>query len=328
VAGKTYVVYHRADFDGLLSGAVCSHFMPDAELIGWDFGDVPVSWDSQPDDKVYVVDLPPTAVTNPFSQNMVWIDHHKSSIDAYDSEAFVQSRLQALRDAGADEDELIAVRHRQRIPGLRIDGVAACRLCWQYLRAQADPSYIGTAEGLDKQQYIDRKVKEPLVLTLAGEYDVWDLRDERSLSLQFGMTARGWTSPTDFLGILVDKKGDYLLAQVEEEGEAARDWQLFFAASVLASHGYVREFEGLRFVVLASAHARNSMWFPGGWLPDGIDALMAWRYDGKRVGFSLYHHPNRNDLDLSVIAAKYGGGGHRGACGFSMTLDAALEVIR
>lgn len=31
---------------------------------------------------------------------------------------------------------------------------------------------------------------------------------------------------------------------------------------------------------------------------------------------SLYHAKHRTDLDLSAIATKFGGGGHRGACGF------------
>ena len=43
---------------------------------------------------------------------------------------------------------------------------------------------------------------------------------------------------------------------------------------------------------------------------------MGFNYDGKGWNFSLYHAKHRTDLDLSAIAVKYGGGGHRGACGF------------
>jgi nanoRNase/pAp phosphatase (c-di-AMP/oligoRNAs hydrolase) len=45
---------------------------------------------------------------------------------------------------------------------------------------------------------------------------------------------------------------------------------------------------------------------------------MGFYYTGKDWAFSLYHAKHRTDLDLSTIAVKYGGGGHRGACGFRL----------
>jgi nanoRNase/pAp phosphatase (c-di-AMP/oligoRNAs hydrolase) len=39
-------------------------------------------------------------------------------------------------------------------------------------------------------------------------------------------------------------------------------------------------------------------------------------FDGKQWRVSLYHAPSKEHHDLSKIAVKYGGGGHRGACGF------------
>ena len=37
---------------------------------------------------------------------------------------------------------------------------------------------------------------------------------------------------------------------------------------------------------------------------------------------------SNQDKDLSIIAKKYGGGGHAGACGFELPLAQALEIIR
>ena len=48
----------------------------------------------------------------------------------------------------------------------------------------------------------------------------------------------------------------------------------------------------------------------------GHDALLKFNWTGLYWDVSLYHAKHRTDLDLSLIAAKYGGGGHRGACGF------------
>lgn len=39
-------------------------------------------------------------------------------------------------------------------------------------------------------------------------------------------------------------------------------------------------------------------------------------FDGRKWDVSLYHADGKEQHDLSLIAVKYGGGGHRGACGF------------
>lgn len=78
------------------------------------------------------------------------------------------------------------------------------------------------------------------------------------------------------------------------------------------------QFEGLKF--LAIVHGRfNSNTFESVDLPHkGHDALMGMSFTGDKWTFSLYHAKHRTDLDLSEIAVKYGGGGHRGACGFQL----------
>ena len=300
------VVYHRADFDGLFSAAVCKKFMPNAELVGWDFGDPLVAPDFSKYDNVYVVDLPLECLAE-FSSHIdriVWIDHHKSNIEQWQ---------------GTD------------ITGIRIDGVAACRLCWEWFRRPKD-EYISL-----KSDFVDRIVKEPYALRLAGEYDVWDMRDPKALPFQFGLTAMD-PSIKDLVYILdtdlmfKDEDPSYcdglMLEKVVYHGESIVRWQRQFAADVCRERAYVREFHGLKFLILASVHTRNSLWFPEEEIPAEVDALMAWRYDGNRVSFSMYHRPGRADLDLSEIAVQYGGGGHRGACGFYLPIEQALEIVR
>ena len=301
------VIYHRADFDGLFSAAVCKKFLPDANLIGWNFGDPLVPFPAE--GQVYVVDLPPDCIegvspetTGFVNERLTWIDHHKSSIDRY-GDVF---------------------------QGYRIDGVAACRLCWQWFKRKEDRKPL---PGLD--DYRLRRVDEPLALRLAGEYDVWDKRDERADPFQFGLRARH----DDFL-----KEADYYLDErysglhaslgttetlsAVNIGRWIMRWQHDFAKGAASRMGFIRKWEGRTFFVLVSAHAYNSTWFPNDTIPPECDALMCWRYNGEKVTFSLYHAPGHEEHDLSPIAVKYGGGGHRGACGFSMSLEDALEVIR
>jgi hypothetical protein len=49
---------------------------------------------------------------------------------------------------------------------------------------------------------------------------------------------------------------------------------------------------------------------------------VVYRLQGERVDVSIY---SIGDLDVSAVAGRYGGGGHRNASGFSVTLAAWLE---
>lgn len=111
---KIVVIYHRADFDGLFCREIAKKFLPDAELIGWDYGDAKLPFPSE--GTVYVLDLSPECFESvpQHQERLIWIDHHKSAIEKFPA----------------------------TIPGYRIDGVAACRLAWQwfYLSNQHDLS--------------------------------------------------------------------------------------------------------------------------------------------------------------------------------------------
>lgn len=97
---KIVVIYHKADFDGIFCREIARKFLPAAELIGWDYGDPEP--EVGPEDALYILDLSvPGLMKHP---SLVWIDHHKSAIDKYPA----------------------------TIRGYRIDGVAACRLAWQW----------------------------------------------------------------------------------------------------------------------------------------------------------------------------------------------------
>lgn len=317
---KTTVIHHSADFDGLFCREIARKFLPDAELIGWDFGNPPLPI---PDGPLYVLDLPLDA---PFGfdyrkvgnahgpqhpAGLVWIDHHKSSIES----------------------------HPKDIPGYRIDGVAACRLAYQWFaihKMTPNPEEIGLP---DKEHYIDRKVVEPLAVRLAGEYDIWDKRDERADVFQFGLRSReleefDWKEmlsmkrPTiDELEALIAVGHDKHMLEPDGTTAPAVVWGLLENGRIIQRYqqkndsgvmhrSFLVDFEGLKFLALTTARC-NSLTFASKDKPEtGHDALMGFYYDGKCWVVSLYHAEHRKDLDLSQIAVKYGGGGHRGACGF------------
>lgn len=305
---KTTVIHHSADFDGIFCREIARKFLPDAELIGWDFGQPILPF---PTGKVYVLDLPCDA---PFGlkfapgepndldfSNFVWIDHHKSAIESHPD-----------------------------IPGWRIDGVAACRLAWHWFDIHAKlfhPTGGSFSVPLpSKQDFIDRKVNEPMAVRLAGEYDIWDKRDPNAELFQHGLRSRDLSS-YDWEMILsndVDSalKGtgmeqpnsELICAELLGNGRVLQYSKTKENEAIIKRQGFDVDFEGLHF--LACNHAMfNSHLFTAGIRPEH-DALMGFRFDGKHYHISLYHAPGKEHHDLSLIAAKFGGGGHRGACGF------------
>lgn len=284
---STYVIYHRADFDGLMSAAVCHRFMPHAVLVGWDYGD-PVPEIPESCEHLYIVDLSIEPLMG--DPRLVWIDHHATAIEKY-----------STRGTGCELDNVPV--------GYRIDGVAACRLCWQWF----------TADGTTpvKETFVNREVDEPLALTLAGEYDVWDKRDPRAEQFQYGLTS--FSHDPKALGALL--WDDDLTLALCERGANIETYVKAENKRIVSERSYYLEFEGLSFWVLNTAKG-NSLTFADSTPAKDVDALMIWRYCGDKISVSMYHLPGKEDLDLSKIAQRYGGGGHRGACRFTLAPEA------
>ena len=53
---KITVIHHSADYDGLFCREIARKFHPEAELIGWDFGNAPLKIPTE--GIIYVMDLP------------------------------------------------------------------------------------------------------------------------------------------------------------------------------------------------------------------------------------------------------------------------------
>lgn len=309
------VIYHAADYDGIFCREIAKKFLshdPNCDVndhppegitkpcnctnyIGWNFGDtpIPVPSDWNP---IYVLDLPldkpfgfdftkgfpEGSIENPmYWDRVIWIDHHKSSIES----------------------------HPTSIPGCRIDGVAACRLAWQWFHRA---SVRGTWELPPQEAFIKRAVDEPLAVRLAGEYDVWDKRDPKAEILQYGLRSAPLT-PAGWNGLLAND--EILVNRLLEDGAVCQR----YAQSVDSGHmhaSFIREWEGLKFLCL-NGRGNSNTFASRDRAETGHDALLLFYFTGEAWLVSLYHAKHRTDLDLSLIAVKHGGGGHKGACGFT-----------
>jgi hypothetical protein len=320
---KFAIVYHSEDFDGKLSNEVCRYWLnrlhPNANIhsYGWDYGrPVPTPlhkwWDPNAGDQfsnewslydaIYIVDLSVDELMarTDLDEKIIWIDHHKSAIEKWDN----------------------PLVERLVIMGYRIDGVAACRLCWQWFVNSA--GYLGVLPS--KQDFIDRNVQEPALIRLAGEYDIWDHRNPNGKFLQFGLRS---IDDAEFRELLMAQflgLDDHHLAAVIETGVSIKSYCDKMADEYSAAYAHTIKWEGLTFCALNIGQRGNSDLLKGGIKPEH-DACFAWRFDGKQVLVSLYHIEGKTHHDLSLIAVKYGGGGHKGACGFRVPLVQLNNIL-
>jgi hypothetical protein len=297
---KTVVIHHSADFDGIFCREIAHKFLPDAELVGWDYGNP--APEVSPDSKLYMLDISIEGLMA--HPNLIWIDHHKSAMEKFPAS----------------------------IPGYRIDGVAACRLAWQWFMHCALPDHDGH-ELPSKPDYVERNVIEPMSVRLAGEYDIWDKRDPNAELFQHGLRSRelgpdtwdillsGPTAPENGKQGLGELYVDTLL----DAGEALQYARTKENASIIKEIGFTLKWEGLTFLACNAARY-NSFLFTAGLKPEH-DACFGFKWTGKDWSVSLYHAPGKEHHDLSLIASRHGGGGHRGACGFRLSKDALLGVI-
>ena len=325
------IIYHDADFDGKLSNEVCRFHLkllhPDAAIhsFGWDYGrTVPsplikwfdpslgdqfsYAWEDY--DQIYIVDLSvDELMARPeLRDKIVWIDHHKTAIDKWVNQG----------------DK----KYGWQFKGYRIDGVAACRLCWQWFFTMP---LMGDAPLSNKEAFINRAVSEPELIRLAGEYDIWDHRDPDAKALQFGLRSldqQGFDTLVHYQFACgpAEQVDELYLKPVIKSGFAIKSYCDKQNDEYSAAYSRTLDWEGLKFCALNIGQRGNSDLLRGGLKPEH-QACFAWRYTGNHALVSLYHAPGHEDLDLSAIAKKYGGGGHRGACGFRLTLKQLAELL-
>ena len=102
---------------------------------------------------------------------------------------------------------------------------------------------------------------------------------------------------------------DFVCTDLIQQGETMTTFRDGWAKEYMKL-GFETEFEGVKCFAVNLGHC-NSEYFKS--LPDDkYDALMPFVFNGDMYTVSLYS----KTVDVSEIAKKYGGGGHKGAAGF------------
>ena len=268
-----FIIHHSADWDGIFCREIAIRAVPGATVIGWDYGD-PIP-QVPGDAEIWMLDISIVELMD--HPGLVWIDHHKTAMDKW---------------------------HHQINRGYRIDGVAACRLAWQFFNCINLP--------VDKQAFVDRTVDEPLAVRLAGEWDVWDKRDPMAELLQHGL--RGLELTRDVWDYLLRNPSDMeMIGHILRGGDMIRRAQSALDAQHCAKSAFTTHWKGITWIALNSRG--NSLTVASALKPEH-QAICLFYWSADKWTVSLYQAPGHEHIDLSTIAKSFGGGGHKGACGF------------
>jgi uncharacterized protein len=274
-------MYHVADYDGICSGAIVKHWRKNTILVGVDyhynFEEYRHYISAQND--VYIIDF-----TWPL-ETMKWIEAKTRNL------IWIDHHISAIKEA---EEALFNPL------GLRRSGTAACQLTWEYLLSSR--ALIGCPT--------------PEAVELLGRYDVWDL-DDKVLAFQYGVKAANLKAESPEWTNLFTEDGsldEHLVNEILDIGAPVLNYVNADAEKYMASFAYETEIDGLR--ILACNRAKvNFLFFKSMYDPEKHDAVCAYAWTGSRYAASFY--TDKEDVDVSVLAKKFGGGGHKKAAGFS-----------
>jgi oligoribonuclease NrnB/cAMP/cGMP phosphodiesterase (DHH superfamily) len=183
-------------------------------------------------------------------------------------------------------------KHRDmasKIMGIQIEGAkAACELTWEYFYSR----------------------KMPRIVELLGDYDTHTFKYEESTKYcQLGCKAQN-TNPTNDIwlkwlsedytcqGQIID--GGAIYEYLEQQNKhAIRQWS------------YDIEFEGY---LTVCCNGQQTGGFFGPDETEGYDICLIYLFTGTNWRITIF--TERDDIDVSKLAIKYGGGGHPKAAGF------------
>lgn len=289
---KPVVIFHAADFDGLFCAVVATQHLDNPELYPYDYGrHIDLSYFD--DRKVYIVDVSLSAnqmrELYERSDELHYIDHHKHAV-------------KEIKEAVPDMEGSWDLE----------DNYSASYLLWRYL-AKEDANVPWLLHHVDRWDVWDHSDKDTLYVQafLKAEYQHLLNRTPETISVEFRAEIR------DLVAVLrsVTWKGP-LHKEIRDRGEVAYDQDMREKNLLFKTLCHPITIDG-RVGLAANMPYRNLLYTQQAVEKAEIDVefcLFYWRQADGRWKLS-FRGLQENDLDVSTLAALYGGRGHSKAAG-------------
>lgn len=301
---KALVIYHRVDYDGLFSYAIAKRALEkgmthtdtlyDVTGFGYNHSD---TLDELPSfenfDIIVIADiaLPSDKMVEAgekYSNKIIWIDHHITTIN-----------------------DSIEKGYGDRLMGVRRDGVAACKLCWEY--------FMGTENQI------------PTAVDLVATNDIWDHATydwendvqplQYGLSLHYKMDAE-----------LVASKFETIIdtyQSIQNDGKLLKTYMDGIYKTWCERYAFPVTIDGKWKGICMICPMFTSKVFDS--LSADYDCCVVIEKNGHNEGMyhvSMYSDKNIPELSCGDYMKKnYGGGGHKGAAGGLLTLDQFTKIL-
>jgi oligoribonuclease NrnB/cAMP/cGMP phosphodiesterase (DHH superfamily) len=174
------------------------------------------------------------------------------------------------------------------IPGVRQENHSACVLTWNYLFSHPAPMHL---------QYIE-------------DIDIWNWKYGNDTRFFYAGACSKDTDPTsDFWDKYTN--GADIISLIDNDGKIVERYRNIEFKEHREKNGYEVEWEGYKCFVLNTYHAGSDD-LGGEKMMETHPILISYYFNGENYMVSLYS----KDINVSEIATKNGGGGHRAASGF------------
>lgn len=331
---KTVCIYHSIDLDGWMSAAIVKHwfitnnkkcyinneghfensekvesrsdlkYSPELEFIGYNYGE-PIP-DLSEYDKVIMCDVsfPEEEIYKLcVTKDFIWNDHHASALAMYEN---IRPSL---------PNDIYYAK------GLRAVQYAACELTWKYF-------------------FPNEEIPE--IVRLLGRYDCFGHKgtDEELKVLEFQYGARqcitNYEEAYDYLMMSIEHISyeprieekirnagkaiySYLCTEAKQTYkngfEVTLEEENWFESGTIIGRMTDGSWKNRKFICI-NKERFNPINFGIDYHKDGYDGAACFHYANGMWNFSLYN--DNGEVDCSIIAKQYGGGGHKGAAGFKI----------
>ena len=298
------VISHSADADGRLSAFLVAKKYKLVDLndfIMMDYGDGNESWLSRisPDEDVVICDFGFQHKTEDMkkllevTKNVIWIDHHESTINDY----------------GEMEKE---------IPGLRVNGTAACMLTYIYfyILGEKDERIIGKRIELSQETCEKLYSIAPLIVQYVHDNDVWRYDfGKKTECIKLALDAIGISSPLDPRWEDMFENKNNIIDEMISNGEKMISFRDSIGDNACKSYGFEVDLCGWHGFALNNTFG-GSPWFGDRQKQYDFTCAFCYQPKTKTWEYSFYVDPSK-DANAFKIAQSINpeGGGHKGAAG-------------
>jgi oligoribonuclease NrnB/cAMP/cGMP phosphodiesterase (DHH superfamily) len=275
--------FYHGDLDGKCAAAILYHskvLTCTPEMFSMHYKNTLNLQNIQPHEEIWIVDFSfkPDVMEEllKITQNIVWIDHHKTSME---------------------------YKYSVELKGIRDNNFSGCELTWKYLYpAVPMPTIVKMLGRYDVWDF--SKFGTNLNALQAGIQLQENNPESKNWGLWFG------EGVLDHGGVLVPRSETPRLYHLLTEGGIALKYRDNQYSYFIKSYSFFAEFEGYK-AICCNAGGASSQLFDS--VTEDYDLMIPFVFDGEQWTVSLY---TKKDIDCSELAKKYGGGGHKKASGF------------